>query len=425
MRLVNHTLLYLSGSLILVLSVWAVLFYVTMMDEVYDSIDDGLENYKILIIKKAEQDSSILNLSSFDERNYAIQPVSKTFALQAPQQFRDTSMYMEAEADFEMVRMLTTYFKDRQDRYYQLKILSSMVEEDDLMEDLVYALVWLFLAVIGSAFLIDKYVLQKIWRPFYLLKDGLDRFDLDSQIPFEKPETTVTEFKSLNDSVERLLVEHAKVYKSQKELIENASHELQTPLAVAISQLELLMNESVEDPTLNLRLDAVMEQLHRIKRLNKSLLLLSKIENKQFVGTQPIQMNAKLKELIELLEPLSSYHDVTIRMEESHEDLVWNLHEDLGQMLLTNVLKNAIIHNYPGGKVFVKLMKDAIEIANTGVTESLDPNRIFDRFTTGPSQAVQKTGLGLSIAFAIAAQHGMKITYSFANGLHTFRIVVS
>ena len=420
MRLINHTLLYLSGSLILVLSVWAVLFYVAMMDEVYDSIDDGLENYKILIIKKAHQDTSILQLSHFDERNYAIRPVSKAFVLQATQSSRDTSMYMEAEADFEIVRMLTTYFTMGQDQYYELKILASMVEEDDLLEDLVFALIWLFLAVIASAYLIEHYILRHIWRPFYQLQDGLDRFELGSQKPFETPATEVREFQSLNQSVERLLAANAKVYQQQKELIENASHELQTPLAVAISQLELIMTESVHQESLNQKLDAVMQQLHRIKRLNKSLLLLSKIENKQFLGAVPTDIVALIEEQVELLQPLATFYQVEVRVHAAQQALVWDLHPDLAQMLFSNLLKNAMIHNHEGGRVDVYFKPNSVSLVNTGTQEALDPQRIFKRFGSEKSNHSNSSGLGLSIAKAIAEQHHLALSYQFEDGLHHF-----
>src|SRR5690606_41950526 len=110
MKLLNHTLLYLSASLVFILSIWAVVFYFSMMEEVYDSIDDGLENYKMLIIKKAIRDSTLLHKSNFDESNYAIRPIPRELALRATEDFRDTAMYMEYEEEYEVVRMLTTYF---------------------------------------------------------------------------------------------------------------------------------------------------------------------------------------------------------------------------------------------------------------------------------------------------------------------------
>jgi len=423
MKLISHTLLYLSGSLILVLSIWAVLFYMNMMDEVYDSIDDGLENYKILIIQKASEDSTILSLKSFDERNYAIKEVQKEYAVVAPQVFADTSMYMQAELDFEMVRMLTTFFTLDNERYYQLQILSSMVEEDDLMEDLVTALLWLFIAVIASAFLIDRYLLRKIWSPFYVLQERLNAFNLGDQKPFEAPKTQVSEFQQLNNTVAGLLSDHAKVYKSQKELIENASHELQTPLAVAITQLELLLEESMNSESLSGKLDAIMSQLQRIKRLNKSLLLLSKIENKQYEGVQEVDMILLLNDQLDQLEQLAEHQKIELIKIGFDQTVHWKLHSDLALMLVGNLLKNAILHNITNGIIRITISPTSIEIANTGSLSPLDTTTLFKRFASGSSKSHHSTGLGLSIVDAIVKHHHLQIQYAFEEQMHVFKII--
>src|SRR5690606_16855504 len=247
MKLLNHTLLYLSASLIFILSIWAVVFYFSMMDEVYDSIDDGLENYKMLIIKKASRDSTLLQKNRFDESNYAIRPIPRDIALQATEDFRDTSMYMEYDEDYEVVRMLTTYFSTPDEQYYELKIIASMVEGEDLLGDLLHALVWLYVAVIASAFIINNWVLRKIWRPFYRLQHELRGFKLGVDKAFNPPQTKVTEFQDMNETVAELLKANIAVFQQQKQFIENASHELQTPLAIAINKLELLLEQSTGD----------------------------------------------------------------------------------------------------------------------------------------------------------------------------------
>src|SRR5690606_26882500 len=193
MKLLNHTLLYLSASLVFILSIWAVVFYFSMMEVVYDSIDDGLENYKMLIIKEAHQDSTLLGKSNFDESNYAIRPIDREFAIHAQEVFTDTSMYMEYEGDYEVMRMLTTYFSTSDSRYYELRIITSMVEGDDLVADLLHALLWLYVAVIASAFIINNWVLRKIWRPFYQLQHELRGFKLGVDKTFNPPQTRVTE----------------------------------------------------------------------------------------------------------------------------------------------------------------------------------------------------------------------------------------
>jgi len=419
MKLLNHTLLYLSASLVFILSTWAVVFYFSMMDEVYDSIDDGLENYKILIIKKAIQDTTLLSKRDFGESNYAIRPVAREWALQATEVFKDTAMYMQYEEDFEIVRMLTTYFSTSDNRYYELKIIASMVEEDDLVADLLHALLWLYLAVIASAFIINNWVLRKIWRPFYQLQDELKGFRLGEDKLFHPPETKVREFRDMNETVAVLLKANIEVFQQQKQFIENASHELQTPLAIAINKLELLLEQSPGTDEQAQRLANVIQHLERMTRLNKSLLLLSKIENKQFSQDQTVDFNARLRQQVDDFTELLNYKDIRVELIEQ-ANLTQRFNADLADILITNLLKNAIVHNYEGGLIRITVMDNGFEIANTGKKQALDPEKVFTRFYKSPEQT-SSTGLGLAIVKAIAQFHRAHVSYTYTDNLHRIR----
>lgn len=421
MKLLNHTLLYLSASLIFILSIWAVVFYFSMMDEVYDSIDDGLENYKMLIIKKATRDSTLLRKNSFDESNYAIRSIPRELALQATEDFRDTSMYMEYEEDYEVVRMLTTYFSTRDGQYYELKIITSMVEGEDLVGDLLHALLWLYVAVIASAFIINNRVLRKIWRPFYQLQHELRGFKLGEDKSFNPPQTKVTEFRDMNDTVAELLRANIAVFQQQKQFIENASHELQTPLAIAINKLELLLEQLRGDDAQQLA--NAIHYLERMTRLNKSLLLLSKIENRQFAASERIDFNARLRQQVDDFSELLHYRGIEVEIIEE-ADLKWFFNADLADVLITNLLKNAIVHNHDGGHIRIMVKGRGFEIANTGSTQPLDVEKMFARFYRS-SENSTSTGLGLAVAKAIAQLHRADLTYRFEGGLHCFAFRLS
>jgi len=416
MKLLNHTLLYLSASLVFILSIWAVVFYFSMMEEVYDSIDDGLENYKMLIIKKASRDSLLLTKSRFDESNYAIRPIDREFALQATEQFKDTSMYMEYEEDYEIMRMLTTYFSTPQAQYYELKIITSMVEGDDLVADLLHALLWLYVAVIASAFIINNWVLRKIWRPFYQLQHELRGFKLGEDKTFNPPQTKVTEFEDMNNTVAELLKANIAVFQQQKQFIENASHELQTPLAIAINKLELLLEQTQGKEAQVQLLANAIQYLERMTRLNKSLLLLSKIENRQFSKEETVDFNERLRRQADDFEELLHYRNIQLDWIENAK-LQGRFNADLADVLITNLLKNAIVHNYDGGRITVTVGKDEFEIANTGRPQPLDADKMFTRFYRSADQS-SSTGLGLAVVKAIAQHYQAEVGYRYADGLH-------
>jgi len=418
MNLLNHTLKYLAFALFGIISVWAVIFYVNMLDEVYDSLDDGLDNYKLLIIEKTQKDSSTLTRTEFAEGNYEIREIPEKSALKVKDVHKDTLMYMQYEKDLEPVRILTTAFK-RQDRYYELKVISSMVEEDDLIEDLVYSLVWLYVALLASILIVNNLLLKKVWQPFYTLLDQLKKFRLGKNQAIKPVESNVKEFKVLNDSVISLVDHTLETFNSQKTFIENASHEIQTPIAISINRLELLAEKNELNDSGLETVGQVIQTLERLSRLNKSLLLLSKIENRQFEETEKININQIVRELTEEFADFAEYKDITITISEKRQ-LNAMMQKDLASVMLSNLIKNAIVHNHVTGTVAIEIGEQYLKISNSGSNVALDEKKIFRRFHKG-AEDKNNTGLGLAIVKAVAERYGFKIEYSF-DGRHCFEI---
>lgn len=418
MNLLNHTLKYLAFALLGIISVWAVIFYVNMLDEVYDSLDDGLDNYKMLIIEKAHDDPATLQRTRFAEGNYEIREISRERAMQMKDTHRDTLMYMPYEEDMEPVRILTTSFNINH-KYYELKVISSMVEEDDLIEDLFYALIWLYVALIVSILLVNNLLLRKIWEPFYDLVGQLKNFRLGRNQPLNPAATNVKEFRVLNESVATLVQHALDTYNSQKQFIENASHELQTPVAISINRLELLAEKNGLNEAGLETVGQVIQTLERLSRLNKSLLLLSKIENRQFEGVEVVSINRLVEELKEEFADFADYKGVSITVSED-ASLEATMQKDLAVIMISNLIKNAIVHNHTRGSLEITLGEKELRIANSGANVPLDGARIFQRFHKQATGA-GNTGLGLAIVKAIADFYGFKVSYVF-DGRHIMKI---
>lgn len=415
MKLLNHTLKYLSITLFVIISIWAAIFYINMLDEVYDSLDDGLDNYKLLIINKAGEDSTILTKTEFAESNYEIREIPEAIALQRKDTHVDTLMYMVNEEDYEPVRMLTSAFR-MNNRYYELKVIASMVEEDDLIEDLLYSLIWLYLAMIASILLVNNFLLRKTWKPFYVLLEQLRVFKLGKDPMLTPAETKVKEFKELNEAVSLLINRSLETYHGQKQFIENASHELQTPLAISINKLELLTEKEDMDEANLMAIGQVIQTLERLTRLNKSLLLLSKIENKQFQENERVDINAVFKNLIEEFTDFADYKNVTISYQE-HGQLYADMSKNLAEIFVTNFLKNAIVHNVSNGWVQITVNPTSFTITNSGSDTPLDKDKVFQRFQK-KSNEKNTTGLGLAIVKAISDLYGIFVAYSYKDGHH-------
>lgn len=418
MKLLNYTTAYFAAILLVVLSAWAGLFYYNMLDEIYDSMDDGLENQKILVMQKAAIDSTVMGRKKFDDGYYRIREIPAPTTKKPKDIYQDTLMFMQNEQDFEPVRMLTTVFR-HQNRYYELRVITSMVEEDDLIEDLLYSLLWLYLGLLASILILNNFLLQKIWQPFYRLLNHLKYFRLEDSRQITPEPTNILEFQLLNQTIQKLLHSNINTYVSQKTFIENAAHELQTPLAISLNKLELLAEgNNLQEDQLT-QIGSVMQNLERLTRLNKSLLLLSKIENNQFGQEEEVNINQLVQKVINDFSDQAAYREITVTLQENTVCQA-KLNPDLAAILFVNLIKNAIIHNHAGGEVNIQIQKNEVVIQNSGSNQPLDAQKLFTRFHKNAASP-GSTGLGLAIAKAIADLYRFRLTYAFAEK-HTWII---
>lgn len=419
MKLLNHTLSYLAIMLLLVIGAWATIFYMNMLDEIQDSIDDGLENSKLLIIDKVKEDSSLLHKIDFMESNYAIHAITEEAAHGYHETYLDSTLYMQNEEDNEPVRILKTAFRAANGKYYELQIVSSMVEEDDLIEDLFFAILWLYVVLLASVLIINNLLLRRVWKPFYHVLDKLERFKPGSQESFTPVKSNVNEFRSLNKTISSLLQRTTETFNSQKQFIENAAHELQTPLAISINKLELLTEKNTLTEDQLHEVAAVINNLERLTRLNKTLLLLSRIENRQFPEVRAIDFTALVNRLVTLFSDLAEFRSVKITVLDKGP-LSVNMNAELAEILVSNLLKNAITHNYPGGFVEVTVDGTALSVANSSESPALDATRVFKRFYKN-SPEKNSSGLGLAIVKSIADYYHFSVDYTHKSR-HQFTI---
>lgn len=423
MKLLNQSVKYLSISILGIVTVWAVLFYISMLSEIKSSVDEGLENHKRLIINNAAQDTNILNKNYFDESFFTIRKIDKNHALLAKDTYIDTEIDMQDADDkkpeSEPVRMLITAFENN-GNYYELKVVNSMVEEDDLIDALLWNVLWLYVVLILGVILINNVVLKKLWKPFYDFLHQLKSYRLGSSLNFPEVTTKTKEFIDLQKAVTSLLDENVSVFEQQKQFIGNASHELQTPLAIATNKLELLLeNETLQASEVG-NIAEIYEIIQRLIRLNKSLLLLSKIENKQFFDNQKTSINKIVHQNISNLKEYASFKNIEITLL-SDDELIAEIDPILANIIVSNLLKNAIFHNIKDGNVEIKITDNRFIICNNGIPISLNKQTIFQRFQKSTSHTTG-TGLGLAIVKSIADLYAFPVKYSFSSNKHCFEI---
>lgn len=425
MKLLNQSLKYLSVSILFIVTVWAVFFYVTLINEIKESIDDGLENFKNMIVENARKDHSVLSINQFDRNLYSIREIKTASSLSENDVYKDTLIYIrepdDTKPDLETVRMLTTTFEiDGND--YELKVITSMVEKDELIDKLFWSVVWLFIILLLGIIVINKMVLGKLWKPFYYFLDQLKDYRLGNANARDLPriKTKTREFSDMQRVVNNLLRHSITVFEQQKEFIGNASHELQTPLAIAITRLELILeNDDFTDANAK-KIAEVYQIIERLVRLNKSLLLLSKIDNKQFFDNVPVSVNEVVNRILEELDDMIQFKRLTC-INSTAGELLIKMDPMLANIVISNLLKNALFHNTEGGRVEISQTGGSLRICNTGGEVPLETDEIFRRFQKSGEQT-QGTGLGLPIVKAIANLYQIDVSYCYQNDMHCFKI---
>ncbi|SMO87743.1 Signal transduction histidine kinase [Saccharicrinis carchari] len=419
MKLLNISLLYLSFAFFVIIGIWSLIFYYNLKDEIRDSIDDGLDNNRILIIQKVHTDSTLLLQKEFGGNNFKIYPTSKQTALQVKDTYKDTLMYRLNENDLEPVRILHTAF-EYENKYYGLHIISSLVEEDDLIEDSFWSVVWLFVILVGSIIVINNVVLRKVWHPFYDILSYLKTYRLDAQASPINISTNTKEFIELQKASNALIRHATEAYTSQKQFTENASHELQTPLAIIINKLELLLESEDLKHADAQAIASIIKIADRLTQLNKSLLLLAKIENKQFTNTKAIIINELGHQYKSNFEEFTYYKEIDINIEEV-ELLKVNMDPTLAEILILNLTKNAVFHNVKGGQIKMYFTRQEFRICNTSNGIPLYAEKIFKRFTK-EAKKTDSTGIGLALCKAICDFYDMHLSYEFSQNEHCFSV---
>ncbi len=418
MKLLNHTSKYLSLVLLPIITIWAIAFYYAMLDEIYDSLDDGLENQKILLLKRASEDPSILEHQDFDKHVYAFKPISTYTYENFKESYRDTLMYMHNEDDFEPVRIYESTMQQN-GNHYKLKIITSMVEEDDLIQDLVKYLVGLYVLMVIIILFLNNFMLRKIWKPFYHSISQLKTFKIEKDEQITTQSTAIDEFQLLNETIIKLIKKSKDSYTEQKQFIENASHELQTPLAISINKLELFLENHPLSELQTKELASILDNLGRLTRLNKSLLLLSKIENQQFTEEELVDFMELTQDIISDFDDLATHRNTSIHLEVKNS-IHYRMNKDLAIVLLTNLIKNALVHGKSDTEIRIQIDQNSWSISNTSDSEVMNQKLLFSRFKK-ISTNKKSTGLGLAISKAIADKYNLNLSYQF-DELHIFRL---
>ena len=304
------------------------------------------------------------------------------------------------------------------DKFYKILIIESKVETEDLIRLIFLITIGIILLLLLVLLITNRLLLTRLWRPFFNIMKEIRQFNISDPREIPALQTNTDEFKELNLAVVNMASKAKHDYKDLKTYTENASHELLTPIAVINSKLDTLIQTGGFSERQSKLLNDLYGGVSRLNRLNQSLLLLVKIENRLLHERQEVDFNELVEEMIVQFEEIFQDKDIKVTSTLHVKKIYASRY--LLEVLLNNLLSNAIRHNYKGGKIMISLTEKHLVIKNTGESTALNQEQIFNRFHK--SSGSEGSGLGLTISKQICENFGFALEYNFENGYHSFTV---
>jgi signal transduction histidine kinase len=314
---------------------------------------------------------------------------------------------------------LTTYPVVR-GRAYAITSKAAVVEPNDIyLTGLVLVFAWTFVFLLALVVILSEVISWRILKPFNDTLRGIQQFQLSQKDNIAFPASNTAEFNELNEFLVRMTARAQSDYQALQEFSENASHELQTPIASIKAQIELLMDSPLSEKQF-LRLTAMHDELERLAKINHSLTLLAKLEHYE---SRP-HVLTNLSELVRATEvafaDLVEMKGITTT-QHIEPNVRVPLDESLAQLLLNNLFSNAIRHNVAGGEIRLHLSATGLLLQNTGLAPSVPVEELFGRFKKG-NAALDSIGIGLAIAKRIGELYGHRLSYVYSDGIHSISL---
>ena len=420
MKLIYRISLRLSFVLLPLIALWAAFFYFRMVDEINDETDDALGDYSELIIIRMLAGQPLPQLNEGSNNNYSITPIDEAYASSHPHiDYYDADVFIPEKDETEPARILTTIFQDKEGLYYELKVATPTFEKEDLIKTILSWVIFLYIVLLVTIISITLWVFHKSMAPLYALLKWLDEYTPGHRSKPLPNDTGITEFRRLNAAAQQAVNRAEDLNERQKQFIGNASHELQTPLSVLGNRLDWILDHT--DPS-EQQLEELLKMRHTLDhavRLNKTLLLMTKIDNGQFPESTDIDIAMLIREQQSIYDEIFATRAIQCTME---LPAIFKVHmnESLASILITNLLKNAYVHSANGAKINILIKDKTLTVSNQGDTP-LDKERIFERFYQG-SKKEGSTGLGLALVSAVSNYYKLRLNYYYNNGYHNFTI---
>lgn len=414
MKLIEKTSIYYLVYTLFIFAIGTILFYFLIKEVLVDGIDEALHQEKMQIIDNLKYELNFEDLKPSENVEIHLSKLKE----QVADEYRTITVVLESEDPVHFRQLSSVYLHDG--KYYEIIIKQSLAEAESLIKNILPIEIVLFLILMAGVLLINRHVSKKIWRPFYELLDKLRNYHPIKTGVIPSISTDIDEFDALGDSISKMTEKINQDYMNQKEFNENSSHELQTPLAIIRNKLELLIQSKNLEEKEMLLIEGVFEAVRRLNNLNKGLILLAKIDNQQFESSELINVKEVLEKVFTSFEEQINSKNISVEKRFTGNAFV-STNLILFEILLNNLISNAIKHNIQNGEIVVELEENSLKIINSGRRLEDSSEKMFQRFKK-QSNAENSIGLGLSIVKKICDLFNFDIQYNNVYEKHTITL---
>jgi signal transduction histidine kinase len=384
-----------------------------MISTIEEEVIEKLLVNKQRILEKLEIGEPVPQLPPWIEVNELSENQKSTIII------KDTILYDPIEKEPEPFIEVTS-IENIGGKSWRITLRQVILEPQDYWSTIGISLAVVLIILLSGLFIVNRFISRKLWRSFYQGLSYLKNFSLQEVKPIALEPSSISEFKELNEAIIKLTEKVRSDYYALKEFTENASHEIQTPLSIIQSKLELLVQSpNLEENDVE-QLKSALSGTQRLSKLNQSLLLLTKIGNNQFPETQTVSLSQAIEKQIINLEEFIHAKNLTIEKQLIPDQTV-TANDLLVDVLLANLLSNAIKYNSVGGIIRIKLQDHVLSVSNNGKQLSVAPEKMFERFKKADS-SFDSLGLGLAIVKEICEINSWRVSYSVQDGWHILKV---
>jgi two-component system sensor histidine kinase ArlS len=406
-----------------------VTLFVLLLPRIIQNINQNFTDNKLL--KQRDKLLQLINTSGVKDYVYASYSPLKPeyYSLDVDNTFEnlDTIKNEKRKIDGDTIqyRILSYTFNMNKQKYLLEigKSVDTIGETTTPLQNIAFAI------LVGMEFLTiiaDQVYTSYVLRPLHLIiKTKLIGRKFPNFGSYREVTTSTSDFQYLDRSIHEMVETIEKTFQKEREFISNASHEIMTPISIMQSKIENLFESEDVNDDVKVRLLEMQRILNRLKSITKTLLLISQIENEQFLKEDTVGVAEMLNEVYEEISVRVFDKNISYEMDVPDNWSFVKVNKFLLFNLFFNLVNNAIKYNKENGGIKISGSNQngnfVITVTDTGI--GIDEENIpflFDRFKKFRQSLEQDSfGLGLPIVKSIANFHQIKIAVSSEKNIGT------